>query len=106
MKEQAICATAIGGIKASGSTTPLTGQTKRLEQVSKAIEQLIVKKSELATFMNKVNGMNEESAKAHSLSAQGLELMDAIRKLSDEIEDVVSDEFWPLPKYREMLFLA
>ena len=49
MKEQAICATAIGGIKA-WFHNPLTGQTKRLEQVSKAIEQLILKKSELATL--------------------------------------------------------
>ena len=32
-------------------------------------------------------------------------VMDAIRKLSDKSK-MVSDEFWPLPKYREMLFLA
>jgi glutamine synthetase len=29
---------------------------------------------------------------------------DALRKVADELETVVSDELWPLPKYRELLF--
>jgi glutamine synthetase len=29
-----------------------------------------------------------------------------IRATCDELEAVVADDYWPLPKYREMLFLA
>ncbi|HET7181469.1 MAG TPA: hypothetical protein VFI15_04475, partial [Candidatus Limnocylindrales bacterium] len=29
---------------------------------------------------------------------------DALRKVADELETVVSDALWPLPKYRELLF--
>ena len=30
--------------------------------------------------------------------------MSTIREIADELEMVVDDELWPLPKYREMLF--
>lgn len=32
-------------------------------------------------------------------------LMDAVRGHADALETMVADEFWPLPKYREMLFI-
>jgi glutamine synthetase len=32
-------------------------------------------------------------------------LMDAVRSHADALEAEVADEFWPLPKYREMLFI-
>jgi glutamine synthetase len=28
----------------------------------------------------------------------------AVRKIADELEGIVQDDLWPLPKYREMLF--
>jgi glutamine synthetase len=28
----------------------------------------------------------------------------ALREVADELETLVSDELWPLPKYRELLF--
>jgi hypothetical protein len=31
--------------------------------------------------------------------------MDAVRALADALETVIADEYWPLPKYREMLFI-
>jgi glutamine synthetase len=30
----------------------------------------------------------------------------AIREVADYLEEVIADELWPLPKYREMLFLS
>ncbi len=32
-------------------------------------------------------------------------LMDAVRSRADALETAVADEYWPLPKYREMLFI-
>lgn len=32
-------------------------------------------------------------------------LMDTVRTHADALESIVADEFWPLPKYREMLFV-
>ena len=31
--------------------------------------------------------------------------MDKVREVGDELERVVADDFWPLPKYEEMLFI-
>ncbi|MGB5809510.1 MAG: glutamine synthetase III, partial [Polyangiales bacterium] len=33
------------------------------------------------------------------------ELMDAVRLHADTLETLVADDYWPLPKYREMLFI-
>jgi glutamine synthetase type III len=32
--------------------------------------------------------------------------MSELRQISDEVESVIADDYWPLPKYREMLFLS
>ncbi len=32
-------------------------------------------------------------------------LMDTVRAHADALESEVGDEYWPLPKYREMLFM-
>jgi glutamine synthetase len=29
---------------------------------------------------------------------------EAVRDVADELETLVSDDMWPLPKYRELLF--
>jgi glutamine synthetase len=34
-----------------------------------------------------------------------LDAMAGLRKVVDGLEKVVPDEMWPLPKYREMLFI-
>ena len=31
--------------------------------------------------------------------------MDKVREAADKLERVVADDFWPLPKYEEMLFI-
>ena len=31
--------------------------------------------------------------------------MDATREAADELERIVADDLWPLPKYSEMLFI-
>ena len=33
-------------------------------------------------------------------------VMAASREVADRIEEAVADEFWTLPKYREMLFIV
>lgn len=45
----------------------------------------------------------EERAKLYSLKVKGY--FDIIRESSDKLERIVEDELWPLPKYRELLFI-
>ncbi len=46
-----------------------------------------------------------EAAIAKSAAADILAAMTALRTTVDNLEKIVADEKWPLPKYREMLFL-
>ena len=48
-----------------------------------------------------------ESTEAHMKYCAGplRSLMDKVRKHADALEVEVADEYWPLPKYREMLFI-
>ena len=38
------------------------------------------------------------------LTSEGADAMAAVRQCSDALELTISDDVWPLPKYREMLF--
>jgi glutamine synthetase len=43
-------------------------------------------------------------AEAKAFHSQVIPAQDAVREAADELETLVSDELWPLPKYRELLF--
>jgi glutamine synthetase len=38
------------------------------------------------------------------LTSTGCETMGEVREAADAIELAIGDEYWPLPRYREMLF--
>ena len=44
--------------------------------------------------------------KAHFYAYEIMEDCASIRQICDRIEERVDDQLWPLPKYREMLFLS
>ncbi len=43
-------------------------------------------------------------AEAKAFHAHVIPAQEAVRAAADELETIVSDELWPLPKYRELLF--
>jgi glutamine synthetase len=43
-------------------------------------------------------------AEAKAFHAQVIPAQDAVREAADELETLVADDLWPLPKYRELLF--
>jgi len=47
-------------------------------------------------------GTVEQEAKAFVTSV--IPAQTALREAADELETVVADDLWPLPKYRELLF--
>ena len=49
--------------------------------------------------------MHEDLAKcAELLTGEGADRMADVRAACDALELLVGDAYWPLPKYREMLF--
>ncbi|MDD5284069.1 MAG: glutamine synthetase type III, partial [Bacteroidales bacterium] len=53
----------------------------------------------------KANKLESLDKKAAAYAKDILPLMDQIRHCADHLEMIVDDELWPLPKYRELLFL-
>ena len=59
----------------------------------------------LRASIGKAEGMHHSPAKqAQYLTSSGADAMGAVRELSDLLELRIGDEYWPLPRYREMLF--
>jgi len=52
------------------------------------------------------NKMDDEKEKAKVYSKKIAPFLDKIRYHIDKLELIVDDEIWPLPKYRELLFLS
>ena len=81
-------------------------QTEMMNRLFQLITTLQSKRSMLEAALQKVEGTASEVEKAQVLAADVSRVMAEVRSTCDELESVVSDEVWPLPKYREMLFLS
>lgn len=105
-KEQYAIAQSVKSVLEISRSADVSEQSARLNVVTQGINDLLARRKDLASLLTRVNSQQSESEKAHTLSSEVLSLMQQIRVVSDRLEDIISDEFWPLPKYREMLFLA
>ncbi|MBK5188728.1 MAG: glutamine synthetase type III, partial [Gemmatimonadaceae bacterium] len=74
-------------------------------QLGRMIEALQARREALGQVTDKAEGMHDAlEAQATLLTSAGAERMADVRQSADALELVVSDELWPLPKYREMVF--
>lgn len=55
--------------------------------------------------MEKADDMKDDRKRAIAYCDKVKVSMENIRGYADALEELVDDEFWPLPKYREMLFM-
>lgn len=75
-----------------------------LEEVTAKIHYIRKNAAALAELLARVHSL-EGVEKAEVFFYELKPLMIHIRKHSDELESVIADEHWDLPKYREMLFV-
>jgi glutamine synthetase len=103
-KHQLAVAQSITAAKQAG--VKVDGQQKRLEAMSALIEQLIARVDDLnASFEHAEHhtGAPQDHARVYRDKVTGG--MARLRETVDALEVMVDDELWPLPKYREMLFV-
>jgi glutamine synthetase len=96
-------ASAVSSAKAAGVTAP---QTEMLNKIGGLISTLSTKRTLLDTLSSKLGQLAHEDEKAKFLCKEIASAMEEVRNASDELEGLVADGYWPLPKYREMLFLS
>jgi glutamine synthetase len=87
------------------SADAIKSESKILQDVT---AKLIELKNQLALLEKKVEEagkIKDNSKKAKFFSDQIAPGLEEARKPSDELETIIPDDLWPLPKYSEMLFI-
>jgi len=89
---------------ATGGIYP--AQTELLKEISTNIEGLILAKKKVNGALNGAGAtQHDETARARYYRDVVKKEVETLRGYSDKLEKLISDEFWELPKYYDMLFL-
>ncbi len=87
-------------LKAKGLPVDISPEKVRMQEFSAALVALSTARSALDT------AVSEAGHDPHACAAQVTPATEAVREAVDTLEGLVTDSRWPLPKYREMLFLV
>ena len=80
-------------------------ELETVQDISRRIEDIHRKVAEMTEARKKANAIEDQYEKA--LAYQNIaESLAAIRRPIDKLEEVVDNRLWPLPKYRELLFIS
>jgi glutamine synthetase len=101
LRYQTVVGQAVAALKAGGGTP--RESKKLLAQLSRLVDDLRTRTDKLAKALDDHAASAEKHAK-HMRDAV-VPAMNALRETGDAIESLVPHELWPLPTYREMLFV-
>ncbi|MCM1292089.1 MAG: glutamine synthetase III [Bacteroides sp.] len=76
-----------------------------IEKISRHMTVIKAKTDEMVEARKKANAMESEREKAIAYYTSVIPPMEEIRYHIDKLELIVDNEMWPLPKYRELLFI-
>ena len=88
-----------------GNLDSCSTEVHLLERVNRYVEEVGVKVQEMKEARKTANAIEGEYERAlayHEIA----ESLYALRKPIDKLEEVVDNKLWPLPKYRELLFIS
>ena len=74
-------------------------------RLNECLEELQKQVSVMKEAMERAGSQDSEYSKA-SAYHEVAQLLYALRKPIDELEEIVDNRLWPLPKYRELLFIS
>lgn len=75
-----------------------------IKNISEHISTIKAKVFEMTEARKVANVITDAREKAVQYAASVLPYIEEIRYHIDKLEEMVDNEMWPLPKYREMLF--
>ena len=82
--------------------TPDIELIKRIQSHTASIQEGVSQLVEARKVANKIDNMRQKAIAYHDTVEVWF---DKIRHHIDKLEEIVDDQMWPLPKYRELLFL-
>ena len=81
-----------------------TSEIETLKKISLYINNVSSDVEALVEARKKANRIQEIAQRAKAYSRDVKDMMDKVRVSADNLEMLIDDEMWPLPKYRELLF--
>ncbi len=104
---QKLLASAIVSTKdALGNDADVTAQKELLTRILDLINNIYDLNRRIQAGLKKTCGQHDEVKKADMLSKEIKPEMDELRGYVDNLETLVDDDMWPLPKFWEMLFIS
>jgi glutamine synthetase len=85
------------GVQATGVRGTIVEINALIDELTVVLRALVAQNAEL--------GGDDVRSKAHHMRDRILPAMAAVREVVDRLEKVLPDDLWPLPRYREMLFV-
>ncbi|MDR0788257.1 MAG: glutamine synthetase III [Gemmatimonadota bacterium] len=85
------------GVDLSGVRTLVEKVSALVNQFSSAVEELVE--------VNAQMGGEDFESKAYHMRDAVTPAMNVVRSIADQLEKVIPDDLWPLPTYRDMLFV-
>ncbi len=88
-----------------------------MEEQEKLIKELVEKTGNLQVAIDKLEGLSREAhaeehesdsdllTKSKFYQTKIIPAMNHVRAIADDLETIVDDALWPLPKFREMLYI-
>jgi glutamine synthetase len=92
--------------KALGNSAVLSAQIKILKNILELINKIYSTNKKILSQVESASSIHDESKKADMLCNKVKTKMDELREYVDELEVLVDDELWPMPKFWEMLFIS
>lgn len=97
------------GLKAlesvGGDPSMLKSQRELVRELAENYDKSATGLKEVLLLVEKAEAVHEEFDKTSVFAKEVVPSMLSLRKFCDFLESRISDDLWPLPKYREMLFV-
>jgi glutamine synthetase len=93
----------VSKLKAAGADSSVEeGMLKRLSEV---VKSLVTKKDALVSGYDKFHHSLNEDDFSVKIAKELMPICEEISKLCNQVEEIVPEDNWPLPKYYDMLFI-
>ena len=91
--------------EACGSLDGCRTEMDMINRINRDLDDINARVDAMVEARKKANAISSEYEKA--VAYHGIaELLPPLRKSIDDLEEIVDNSLWPLPKYREMLFIS
>lgn len=91
---------------ALGSSVVLSSEVEMLKKIVDLINKIHTANQDILAKVEAADAVHDEQRKAEMLCTKVKTAMNELRDTVDELEGLVDEEIWPMPKFWEMLFIS